>query len=120
MRCKNEFAIDEPAFGPKLPALCDPKSPAPCCNQEIAWCGYGEKNCSGDRCTDLRNTVTVESNEFVPSSGCEFNNFTSEEACKLLSERVTSLTLIGVSLARHLEYRTVNSIYKRQGNWYPC
>ena len=91
MGCGNKFAMDAPAFGPKLPTSCDPKSTAPCCNQEIAWYGYGEKNCSCDGCTDFRNTVTAELNEFVPSSGCEFNNFTSEEACKLLYERVTSL-----------------------------
>ena len=102
MRCGNKFAIEAPAFGPSIPALCDPNSTAPCCNHEIAWCGSGEKNCSCDRCRDFRNTVTAELSEFVPSSGCEFNNFTSEEACKLLSERVTSLTLIGDSLVRHL------------------
>ena len=102
MQCGNKFAINAPAFGPKIPALCDPNSAAPCCNQEIAWCGSGEKNCSCKRCTDFRKKVTAELSEFVPTSGCKFKNFTTEQACQLLSERLSSLTLIGDSLVRHL------------------
>lgn len=45
--------------------------------------------------------MTAELNEFVTSSGCEFTNFTSKQACQLLSERVSSVALIGDSLVRH-------------------
>ena len=101
MRCGNMFAIEAPAFGPTIPALCDPNSTAPCCNQEIGRCGTGKENCLCHKCTDYRNTVTAELNEFAPSSGCQFKNFTSVQACKLLSDRLSSLTLIGDSLVRH-------------------
>lgn len=100
-RCGNLFVIDAPGFGPSIPALCDPRSVAPCCNQKFGQCGSGKEYCLCNRCKDFRNTVMAELNEFVSTSGCEFKNFTSKQACELLSERVSSFTLIGDSLVRH-------------------
>ena len=101
MRCGNMFVLDSSAFGANIPAFCDPRSRAPCCNHKIGLCGSGEESCLCDRCVDFRNIVAAELNEFVPSSGCGFQNFTSKQACQLLSERVSSLSLIGDSLVRH-------------------
>ena len=101
MRCGNMFAIDAFGFDPPIPALCDARSVAPCCNHVLGRCGSGQENCLCNKCTDFRNTVDAELNEFVASSGCEFKNFTSKQACQLLSERVSSVSLIGDSLVRH-------------------
>lgn len=101
MRCGNMYPLDAPDFGAAIPSLCDPLSTAPCCNHELARCGAGQENCACERCTDFRNTVAAELNEFVTSFGCEFKNFTSSQACQLLSERVSSVQLIGDSLVRH-------------------
>lgn len=100
-RCGNKFPLDATAFGLNIPSLCDASSPNPCCNHDLARCGSGNKDCQCERCTDFRNIVSAELNEFVPSSGCEFKNFTSGQACQLLSERVSSVSLIGDSLVRH-------------------
>ena len=100
-RCGNMFVIGAPDFGPSVPSLCDRYSTTPCCNHELGRCGSGDENCLCDRCTDFRKTVDAEMSEFVASSGCEFQNFTSKQACQLLSERVSSLSLIGDSLVRH-------------------
>lgn len=102
MRCGNMYPLDAPDFGAIIPSLCDPLSMAPCCNHQLAACGAGQENCTCERCTDFRNTVSAELHQFVTSSGCEFKNFTSEQACQLLSERVSSIELIGDSLVRHL------------------
>ena len=100
LRCGNMFPLDSHDFRFKVSALCDPHSSAPCCNHKSGWCGSGQENCSCNNCTDYRNTVAAELNEFVSSSGCQFKNFTSKQACQLLSERVSSLSLIGDSLVR--------------------
>ena len=101
LRCGNIFPLDSQDFGPNISALCDPHSRAPCCNHKFGWCGSGQENCSCNSCTDYRNTVAAELYEFISSSGCLFKNFTSQQACHLLSERVSSLSLIGDSLVRH-------------------
>lgn len=101
MRCGNMFVLDSSAFGRNIPALCDPRSRAPCCNHEFGLCGSGHESCLCHRCVDFTKIVAAELNEFVPSSGCKFQNFTSKQACQLLSKRVSSLSLIGDSLARH-------------------
>ena len=89
LRCGNIFPLDAKDFGLNISALCDPHSRAPCCNHKSGWCGSGQENCSCNSCTDYRNTVAAELYEFVSSSGCQFKNFTSKQACQLLSERVS-------------------------------
>lgn len=101
MQCGNMFPIDVPDFGAVIPSLCDPFSSSPCCNHMSGTCGSDVWHCACDRCTDFRNTVVAELNEFVPSSGCQFKNFTSKQTCQLLSKRVSSVELIGDSLVRH-------------------
>ena len=101
MRCGNMYPLNAPDFGAAVPSLCDRLSSAPCCNHVLARCGAGKENCSCESCTDYRNTVAAELNEFVTSSGCEFKNFTSKQACQLFSEKVSSVELIGDSLVRH-------------------
>ena len=101
MHCGNMFPMNTPDFGAAIPSLCDPLSLAPCCNHVSATCGSAKENCACDRCTDFRNTIDAELNEFVTFSGCHFKNFTSKQACQLLSVRVSSIELIGDSLVRH-------------------
>ena len=74
MRCGNKYVTGAPAFRSNILALCDPNSTAPRLTRKL----HGEKNCSSNICTDFRDTVTAELNEFVPSSGRESNNFTRD------------------------------------------
>ena len=95
LRCGPTFPFNS------QPSLCDATSSAPCCNDK-GWCASGKENCSCDGCVDFSKIVSAELHEYVPSSRCRFKNFTSKEACDFLSRRVSSLTLIGDSLVRHL------------------
>ena len=102
-RCGGKpFLLKTPNFDYQIPALCDVDSTAPCCNHRTKWCGTGPKNCNCDRCTDYRKEISAELFDWVPFNGCTFTNFTSEEACSLMSDRISSLVLIGDSLVRHL------------------
>ena len=101
-KCGKKFPLKAPNFGLPVPSLCDPEGTDPCCNHDLTKCGSAKEDCQCTSCTDFRNIVSAELHEFVPSSGCEFQNFSSAETCQLLSKRVSSLSLIGDSLVRHL------------------
>ena len=100
-KCGKKFPLKAPNFGLPVPSLCDPEGTDPCCNHDLTKCGSAKEDCQCTSCTDFRNIVSAELHEFVPSSGCEFQNFSSAETCQLLSKRVSSLSLIGDSLVRH-------------------
>ena len=104
LRCGGEpFLLHSPYFGYKLPALCDVTGSAPCCNHVTKWCGIDRDHCNCEHCTDFRKEISAELFDWVPTlNGCKFTNFTSEEACSLMSDRISGLVLIGDSLVRHL------------------
>ena len=104
LRCGGKpFFLHSPQFGYQLPALCDVKGSAPCCNHVTKWCGIDRGHCNCDRCTDFRKEISAELFDWIPMlNGCQFTNFTSEEACSLMSDKISRLVLIGDSLVRHL------------------
>ena len=103
LRCGSKFPLNSThsGFNFDLPSLCDPTSSAPCCS-DAGWCASGKGQCSCNGCIDFSQIVSAELHEYVPSAKCRFENFTSKEACDLLSRRLSSLTIIGDSLVRHL------------------
>lgn len=104
LRCGGKpFLLHSPHFGYQLPAPCDVKGSAPCCNHVTKWCGVDRDHCNCYRCTDFRKEISAELFDWIPTlNGCKFTNFTSDEACSLMSNRISSLVLIGDSLVRHL------------------
>lgn len=104
LRCGGKpFLLYSTDFGYPLPALCGVNGSAPCCNHATKWCGIDRSHCNCDRCTDFREEISAELFDWIPTfNGCKFTNFTSEEACSLMSDRISRLVLIGDSLVRHL------------------
>ena len=104
LRCGGKpFFLHSPDFGYPLPALCDVNGSAPCCNQVTKWCGIDSNHCNCNRCTDFRKEISAELFDWILTfNGCKFTNFTSEEACSIISDRISRLVLIGDSLVRHL------------------
>jgi len=104
LRCGGKpFFLHSPDFGYQLPALCDADGSASCCNHVTKWCGNGLDHCNCERCTDFRKEISAELFDWIPMlNGCHFTNFTSDEACSLMSDRISRLVLIGDSLVRHL------------------
>ena len=103
LRCGGEpFFLTSPHFDYHLPALCDVNGSAPCCNHVTKWCGVERDHCNCDRCTDFRKEIAAELFDWTPLNGCAFTNFTTEQACNLMSDRISRLVLIGDSLVRHL------------------
>ncbi|KAK3726195.1 hypothetical protein QZH41_003183 [Actinostola sp. cb2023] len=99
-RCGTKHSIPAPAFGPNIPSMCNRDSADRyCCNAE-GWCSHGSSNCSCSECTDFRKMVSAELQEWMPLN-CQIRNYSSEEACAMVSDRLTSLVLIGDSLMRH-------------------
>ena len=100
--CGTKFPLSAPGFGYTVPSLCNATGSSPCCSEALGLCGASQQHCScGKDCTDFRKILSAEQCDWVPSSGCHMRNFTSETACKLMSERISSLVLIGDSLMRH-------------------
>lgn len=103
LRCGGApFFLTSPNFDYQLPALCDVNGSAPCCNHVTKWCGVESSHCNCDRCTDFRKEVSAELFEWTPLNGCTFTNFTSQEACSVMSDKISRVILIGDSLVRHL------------------
>lgn len=104
LRCGGApFFLHSPRFGYQLPALCDINGSAPCCNHVTRSCGIDRDHCNCDQCTDFRKEISAELFDWIPIlNGCKFTNFSSEEACRLMSDRISRLVLIGDSLVRHL------------------
>ncbi|EDO49097.1 predicted protein [Nematostella vectensis] len=102
-RCGPENIIKtSPVFGPAIPAVCEPNSPAPCCNEVTGMCGIGKANCTCESCTDFRKVISAELYDWVPQNEtCKLKNYTREVDCRVVSERLDSLVLIGDSLMRH-------------------
>ncbi|XP_078353965.1 uncharacterized protein LOC144638633 isoform X1 [Oculina patagonica] len=100
LRCGGApFFLTSPNFDYHLPALCDVNGSAPCCNHVTKMCGI---DCNCDRCTDFRKEISAELFDWTPLNGCTFTNFTSQEACGVMSDKISRLVLIGDSLVRHL------------------
>ena len=104
LRCGGKpFFLHSPDFGYPLPALCGVNGSTPCCNHATKRCGIDRNHCNCNRCTDFRKEISAELFDWIPTfNDCKFTNFTSEEACSLMSERISRLVLIGDSLVRHL------------------
>jgi hypothetical protein len=80
--------------------MCDRDSDRHCCNA-TNWCSNGANNCACPDCTDFRKIISAELNEWIPNQNCQIRNYTSEKACSLVNDRLSSLVVIGDSLMRH-------------------
>eukprot|EP00794_Sanderia_malayensis_P017695 gene17695-19463_t len=85
-----------------IPSQCDLQSEAPCCRDDIGWCGKGDEYCRCPMCTDYRTFVPAELATWKTSNGCDIPKITTKEACNELSSRFSSATFLGDSLVRHL------------------
>lgn len=100
LRCGTKYPIHAPEFGPDIPAMCSRESDKHCCNAE-GRCSNGQNNCTCPQCTDFRKVLNAELYDWVPSN-CRIRNYTSEEACTMVNDRLTRLVVIGDSLMRHV------------------
>ena len=102
-RCGGKpFYRTSSRFEYQLAAICDVSGSAPCCNHKRKLCGSGPNFCVCDQCTDYRQEISAEMFVWEPVNGCLFTKFSSEEACRMMSEKFFRLLLIGDSLVRHL------------------
>ena len=103
LRCGGKpFLLNAANVEFPLAAACDASSFMPCCHHKTGRCGLGSKYCSCQSCTDFRNEISAELYNWIPLSGCTFIKFTSQEACDMMSNRISNLILVGDSLVRHL------------------
>ena len=85
-----------------IASQCDPLSEAPCCRDDIGWCGKGDMFCNCNSCTDFRSYIPAEIADWEPFRTCQTKMFTQRSACQLINKSFTSITFVGDSLVRHL------------------
>ena len=85
-----------------IPSQCDVLSNAPCCRDDVGWCGSGKAFCDCKTCTDYRTYLPAELADWQTSDGCVIPSIESQDACAILSKHFTSVTFIGDSLVRHM------------------
>ena len=103
LRCGGKpFLHTSSRFEYRLAAICDVTSSRPCCSHKRNLCGIGPDFCTCNHCTDFRHEISAEMYEWTPPNGCTFTQFSSKEACSVMSEKIFRLVLIGDSLVRHL------------------
>lgn len=81
---------------------CDSLSNAPCCRDDIGWCGRGDWYCKCSSCFDYENVIHAELAEWKHSLNCARYNSSYLDTCDFLSSQFSSILFIGDSLVRHL------------------
>lgn len=110
MRCGKKYPLpriirfnNTESYYLDISSQCDSQSNAPCCRDDIGWCGRGDSFCKCSTCTDYERLIHAELYEWnVKVKGCNMKTFSSAEACEYLQSAFTSVTFIGDSLVRHV------------------
>ncbi|XP_066935854.1 uncharacterized protein [Clytia hemisphaerica] len=81
---------------------CNSYSQAPCCRNDIGWCGEGEFFCRCETCLNYRNIIQTELYDWKHKLKCIKPKLVKKETCDFLANQFTSVTFIGDSLVRHV------------------
>jgi len=109
MRCGTQYPLprivrqnNNEVYLPDIISQCDSFSHAPCCRNDIGWCGNGKYFCKCKTCFNYRVIIYTELYDWKNKLNCNQQKVVKKESCDFLSQTFSSVTFIGDSLVRHV------------------
>jgi len=109
LRCGKKYPLprrirynNTEAYYLDIASQCDSLSNAPCCRDDIGWCGRGEWFCDCESCLNYDKIIHAELYKWLPlTPSCSLNIRHQKENCEFLQKSFSTVTFIGDSLVRH-------------------